>query len=176
MYFSEYTMSHGSIRSNSQICHLLSIFYFHLDVYIDYGKCPVTDIRMTEKIELCLHRKTFSNVIMANCRFILIKIKKRDTFRDAMVVLECPHSLNLYVKGRLTIALLNCLCFGCFTNHCRSSLVKLTTDLSVFVVTNLKSFYSRRIRIIFESVKAKQLIFKTNTSRAGATKLGSIQQ
>ena len=51
-------------------------------------------------------------MIIANCRFILIKIEKRVTSGDAMIILECPHSLNLFVKDSLAIALLNYLCFG----------------------------------------------------------------
>ena len=36
-----------------------------------------------------VHNTTFSNVIMANCQFNLIK--KKDTFRNVMIILECPH-------------------------------------------------------------------------------------
>lgn len=44
-----------------------------------------------------VHNTTFSNVIMANCQFILIK--RRDTFRNAMIILECPHSLTSLLKA-----------------------------------------------------------------------------
>lgn len=105
-------MSYGFNRLNSPICHLPSIFSFHLYIYFDYGKWSCHGHSYENILRKYLHRKTSSNVIIANCRFILIKIKKEVTSRDAMIILECPHSLNLFVKGRLAIALLNYLCFG----------------------------------------------------------------
>lgn len=64
----------GPIDQILQFVIYLFIFSFHLYVYIDYGKWSCHGHSYENILRKYLHMKTFSNVIMANSRFILIKI------------------------------------------------------------------------------------------------------